>query len=282
MRILVTGGFGFTGKYLTNHLEKLGHDVRSMRSDITKLYELEAELSQFQPNSVVHLAGISSVLHKNVDDFYLINLIGTSNLLSSIEKCCKDISSIILASTAHVYGNNKNGALDERCPIEPGNDYAVSKYAMELMANLWKKRLPIVITRPFNYTGVGQSTNFLIPKIVEHYKQKTCEIHLGNTHLFREFGDVRDVVDIYRKIIETPPLGETINICAGEYHRLTDIIDMCEKISGHVLDVKVNPDFVRQGEPEKLYGDKSKLSNLMLDIKPRGIEATLSWMLNDI
>lgn len=282
MRVLITGGSGFTGQYLSNQLTQAGHEVKSLASNLSEINDLEVELGNFKPNSVVHLAGISSVLHKSANDFYNVNLIGTRNLLSAISGSRSSIDSIILASTAHIYDTNHNGPISETGAVNPGSDYAVSKYAMERMAKLWSESLPIVVTRPFNYTGVGQTTNFVIPKIVSHFKNKELEIQLGNTSLFREFGDVRDVADIYAMMVERPPIGEVLNICTGQYHKLDDIIKLCSEISLHQLNVKTNADFLRPGEPEKVFGDCSKLTKYFPEIQFRGMQSTLSWMFNDI
>ena len=75
------------------------------------------------------------------------------------------------------------------------NGYAVSKLAVEQMAQLWVERLPLFIVRPLNYTGLGQKEQFLIPKIASHSRNKKPTIELGSLDVWREFGDVRAVVD---------------------------------------------------------------------------------------
>lgn len=280
MRILVTGGFGFTGKYTVDHLIQSGHQAIALQSDLTRIDAIEKEIHEFSPESVIHLAGISSVRHNNCDDFYKTNLIGSRNLLATLASSKQKISSICMASSALVYGNKGGDAIKEDSDIIPGNEYGVSKYAMELMAHLWDDLLPIVITRPFNYTGRGQTTNFIIPKIVQHFRDKEPTISLGNTHQFREFGDVRDVVEIYHNLLENPPVGETVNICTSQPHKLRDVINICSKITGHEIDVQTNPEFVRENEPDKLIGNDEKLMTFIPSLKRKTLEETLAWMLS--
>lgn len=280
MRVLVTGSSGFTGKHLLPYLNKFGHEVHALTSDLTDYNTLKDEVHQVKPEAVLHLAGIAAVGHENIDDFYNINILGTRNLLASLAYREHHISSVIVSSSAHVYGNKGGGSLSENSKIVPGNDYSVSKYAMELMAGLWKDDLPITITRPFNYTGKGQSNHFIIPKIVEHFRNKEDSVSLGNTMLYREFGDVRDIIEIYRRFIEQPPVGETVNLCTSEPIRLRDIIEICTDITGHEIEVKINQQFVRDNEPEKLIGDDSKLREIIPDLKRKTLIETLSWMLS--
>ena len=90
-------------------------------------------------------------------------MMGTINLLDAL--CALPIcpSKVVLASSANVYGNCAVSPIKEDQPPAPVNHYAMSKLAMEHMARTFASRLPIVITRPFNYTGPGQRSNFLIP-----------------------------------------------------------------------------------------------------------------------
>jgi nucleoside-diphosphate-sugar epimerase len=187
----------------------------------------------------------------------------------------------LLASSANVYGNASSGMLDEGTAPAPANDYAVSKLAMEYMASLWFGRLPIIVTRPFNYTGVGQADNFLLPKIVKHFREKADKIELGNLDVWRDFSDVRSLVAAYRGLLEAKPFGQFVNVSSGKTHSLREVIDMCRTITGHDLAVEVNPAFVRANEVKTLCGDNSRLKSLVPGWKTPELSETLSWMLND-
>jgi len=181
-----------------------------------------------------------------------------------------------------VYGNAEGGALSESTRPCPANDYAVSKLAMEFMAKLWLDKLPIFIVRPFNYTGVGQSPDFLIPKIVSHFNSGADHIELGNLDVWREFNDVRFVADVYRQLIELAPVGQTINICSCKTYSLCEVISIAENITGHSIQVRVNTAFVRANEVTKLCGDNSLLQSLLGGIESYSFEDTLGWMLGKV
>ena len=149
------------------------------------------------------------------------------------------------------------------------------------MAKLWIGRLPLFIVRPFNYTGIGQDEKFLIPKIVSHFKEKKPVIELGNLEVWREFGDVRSVTSIYSQLLEQCPVGEILNICTEQTYSLQEVIELCKKITGHNIEIEVNPKFVRANEVRVLAGDNRRLSGLIGDWQARSLEETLLWMLQD-
>jgi len=279
MRTLVTGLGGFTGRYIQLELEAHGHTVVGLNSDLTDPDAVSKEIAQVQPEMVLHLAGIAFVGHGNANAFYDVNLIGTLNLLTALAKHASDVQSILLASSANIYGNSTEELLSEGTTPSPVNDYAVSKLSMESMASLWFEKLPLFIVRPFNYTGVGQDDKFLIPKIVSHFKDKKQVIELGNLDVWREFGDVRSVANIYRKLIECCPAGKTINICTSQTYSLREVISLCGEITGHDIEVEVNPEFVRENEVRALTGDNSLLKKTIGNWKKHALEDTLRWML---
>lgn len=280
MRILVTGLNGFTGRYLKQELELHHHEIIRLQSNLMNQDAVFNELREITIDAVVHLAAIAFVGHGNIQDFYQVNLLGTLNLLEAIYRYAPNIKSVLLASTSNIYGNNKAEVLFESTCPNPTNDYAISKLAMEQMAMLWKERLPIFITRPFNYTGVGQSENFIIPKIIAHFQKNLSAITLGNIDVYREFNDVRMIVKIYHKLLEISPVGEIINICSGKNYSLSRIIQICEKLTGHKIAITVNPKFIRNNEIKSLVGSNTKLQKLIGDWEEFSIEDTLHWMMN--
>jgi len=281
MKVLVTGLDGFTGRYVQAELEKNGHQVVGLVSDLTDYDALSVEINDIQPQAVIHLAATTFVGHDNANTFYEVNLIGTRNLLANLAQHVPKVRSVLLTSSANVYGNQSKGILREDTIPAPANDYAISKVAMEQMAHLWVDKLPLFIVRPFNYTGVGQDEKFVVPKIVAHFKDKRPIVELGNLDVLREFGDVRAVADTYRKLLEICPVGETLNVCTGQPHSLREIIALCEKVTGYSIQIKVNPEFVRENEVRALMGDNSRLKALITDFQPYNLEDTLIWMLQE-
>lgn len=295
-RVLVTGAQGFTGIHMVATLSALGfevwglgsdpakrapctHSYQYLAADLTHPDALAAAIQTCRPNYVIHLAGIAFVGHHSPTAFYDVNLIGTHHLLQALEAHASELHCVLLASSANIYGNAAPGLLSEQAPPQPANDYAVSKLAMEYMAQLWLNKLPIVIARPFNYTGIGQSSNFLIPKIVSHFVAKKQMIELGNLDVWREFNDVRDVTHAYAQLIQAAPAGKIINVCSGNLHSLREVLALIATLTGHSLEIKVNPDFVRPNEVISLGGDPSLLRQYVADWSPRPISETLQWML---
>lgn len=292
-KALITGSEGFTGKYLAAELENHGWEVwrtdnlnlpdgdRYRKSDLCEPVTLKRVIDEIKPDAVVHLAAIAFVGHEDPGMIYRVNLIGSRNLLALLSDASHKPSCVLLASSANIYGNAASGTLDETTPVNPTNDYAVSKLAMEFMAQTWKEILPIVIVRPFNYTGVGQSESFLIPKIVKHFRLKEKVIELGNLDVWRDYSDVRSVVRAYRRLLEVCPISETVNVCSGNSYSLREILAMMEAMTGQKIQVRINPAFIRQNEVNMLSGDPSKLLKLIGDWDAPSLEKTLSWMLSE-
>ncbi len=280
MRTLVTGLGGFTGRYLLAEMAASGHEVVGLRADLMDIDALNEELRRVRPEWIVHLAGIAFVGHGAPNDFYRVNLMGTRNLLEAAAASGSRPRAVLLASSANVYGNRSEGALSEVARPDPPNDYAVSKLAMEYMAGLWMERLPLIVVRPFNYTGVGQSEAFLLPKIVAHFRRRDRRIELGNLDVWRDFSDVRAVVRAYRRLLEAGVAGVTLNVCSGSAHSIREILQIAGNFAGYDIDVCVNPAFVRSNEVKVLQGDSSRLLALIGDWKNPPIEETIGWMLS--
>lgn len=289
-RALVTGLSGFTGHYVARELEAAGYRVYGtsfgavdgaadiVQVDLCDREGLARAVAAVEPEVVVHLAAISFVAHGDVDAIYRTNIVGTSNLLDALSRLPQLPKAVLLASSANIYGNAAVEIIDETVAPNPANDYAVSKLSMEQMARLWMNRLPIIITRPFNYTGVGQAEKFLLPKIVSHFRRGDRVIELGNIDVERDFSDVRMVAQAYVRLLGRAPAGEVYNVCSGAATSLKAVVSMMEEIAGYTIEIRVNPAFVRASEVQRLQGDPSKLIADVGALRQISLKETLSWM----
>ncbi|KWF84147.1 GDP-mannose 4,6 dehydratase [Burkholderia diffusa] len=263
MKILITGANGFTGRHFAAHASAAGHDIVALQADLTDKDALHDEVRRIAPDAVVHLAAISFVGHANLGAFYTVNVVGTTHLLDALAQLPTAPHRVLIASSANVYGNSDQSPLAETHPAAPVNHYAMSKLAMEYMTRTYAERLNIVITRPFNYTGHGQNVNFLIPKLAKHFAERASVVALGNLDVEREFNDVQLVCDAYMALLSSGQPGEIYNVCSGHPYTLREIIATFEAITGHRMDIEVNPAFVRKNEVHRLCGNPDKLNHLL-------------------
>ena len=289
-RVLVTGSEGFTGRYVCEELRASGWDVwgagLGSRKDSNRYLQIDllepdslASISKIvSPDVVIHLAASSFVAASNSTAFYLINLIGTKNLLDAILAANSQPRHTIIASSANVYGEGVGGAISEDHPTTPTSHYGVSKLAMEHLVTTYTTDLNVTVTRPFNYTGVGQDQRFVLPKIVKHFQSRAEVIQLGNTNVARDFSDVRDISRIYATLAELPATGDTVNLCSGKCISLKDVIAMMTDISEHEIQVVTDPSLVRKNEIKELWGDRSKLEDLLGCDPITSLDNTLHWM----
>lgn len=260
---MVTGARGFTGIHITEMAQDQGIKVIALQSNLNDEKALNQEIAQISPDYVAHLAGISFVASKDHEAFYRVHALGTSNLLQALTKLQTAPKKILLASSATVYGNSTNHLSVEEQPLTPIDHYAISKVAMEDMAKTFFNRLPIVIARPFNYTGPGQKGNFLIPKLVDHFAKRKSFIELGNLNIEREFNDVNMICDAYLKLLTLGKANEIYNVCSGQARSLQFVLDTLKKITAHDIEIRVNPDFVRASEVHRMVGSPEKLKQLL-------------------
>lgn len=279
--VLITGGSGFTGKHLFRCLSDAGYKVFNLKANLLDREKVLQEVQDLRPNFVVHLAAISFAAHDIAEEIYGANVVGSINLLDGLKNISADIQNVILASSAAVYGNSVGGALSEDICPKPINHYGCSKLSMECLAQEYSEALNITLARPFNYTGKGHDSKFVIPKIVGAFKRNARQIELGNINVAREFNDVRDVCTIYRKMMESDDLAGVVNVCSGRKVYLRNVIEILEDISGRRIEVLTNPDFVRKNEIDVLIGDPD-LFNKSVDFHwAYSLEDTLRWMYRD-
>jgi nucleoside-diphosphate-sugar epimerase len=297
-KILLSGSNGFAAHYVAQSLSKAGNVVVGLTrcnsgqnnpwvsethyADLTDVAETRALLERVRPDQVIHLAATSFVAHNDIAELYANNVVGTRNLLDALADLGNLNGPSLIVSSANVYGAAASGQVDENIQPMPSNDYGISKLAVEHLARIYQPKVPSIILRPFNYTGRGQSNQFIIPKIIEHLKNRQSTIELGNLLVARDFSDVRFFAEACRRFLDCPAaIGQSVNICSGNAYSLEDILDLAQNLSGFSLDVRVNQNFIRSNEVRQLWGDPRKMQGLIGSINAPTLSETISWMLSD-
>ena len=281
MKLLVSGLNGFTGRHLAPMARAEGWQVVGLDCDLNDAKALQAAIDTVAADAVLHLAGISFTDHPDSSEIYRVNTVGTTMLLQALVCTPKRPAKVVLASSASVYGNSLATPIAESQPVAPVSHYAASKLAMESLARTYQDELVVVIARPFNYTGPGQNSKFLVPKLVEHFAQQRAAINLGNLDVRREVNDVRFACEAYLGLLRAGQAGQTYNICTGLSYSVADLLRALSDMTGQQIEVTVDPAFMRRNEVHELYGDPTQLRLAVGHLRTYKLEDTLQWMLED-
>ncbi len=180
MKALVTGGRGFIGSFLVEHLLRRGLHVRCLLRTVDHLgwlKGLNCEILQgdvLDPDSlaaavtgvdyIFHLAGLTRALQ--VRDLYRVNVQGTGNLLQA---ACRDASALrrfVLVSSLAAAGPSPDGEpLTEEMPAHPVSHYGKSKLEAERLARQAGEGLPVTIIRPPSVYGPRDRDIFTVFKM---------------------------------------------------------------------------------------------------------------------
>jgi GDP-4-dehydro-6-deoxy-D-mannose reductase len=276
MRALITGGKGFVGQWLAAHLKDSGDEVVvvDVETDVADGAALGRVVAEAAPDAIYHLAALTHVGEswENPSQVLQVNVLGTAELLAAA-RALSHPPTVLVVSSAEVYGVVSPGQLPlkETTPTAPATPYAASKLAAEAVAlQAWRGyHQPVLVVRPFNHIGPGQSPNFAVPalakRIVEARKAGSRSLRVGTLTTRRDFTDVRDVVVAYRLLIEHAVPGTIYNVCSGRDVAISDVADELLALADAQLELVIDPDLVRPVDVPVLRGDAGLL------------EATTGW-----
>jgi GDP-4-dehydro-6-deoxy-D-mannose reductase len=270
MRAFVTGGHGFVGPWLVEHLEASGDEVvvADLEVDITDPDRVEQVMAGARPDAVYHLAAQSSVGSSwaEAGKTFEVNANGTLHVLAAAQRC-QPRPRVLLISSSEVYGAVTPDQLPvtEDAPFRPVTPYAASKAAAEMLglqAHLGTG-LEVIRARPFNHTGPGQQTQFVVPalarQVVEAGRSGAAVLETGNLDVRRDMSDVRDVVRAYRLLVESGTPGEVYNVSTGQSVWVKQLVRRLLDLAGLDLVVRVDPERARPVDVPDVRGDPTKL-----------------------
>lgn len=302
MRILVTGACGFVGRHLINELTLHGHQVIGLdigntpawltpatfiSANITDAAALDQAVAAVNPDACIHLAAWAFVPSGTVDPakIFDINLTGTTHVLEAFRKISSQ-ARILFISTSHVYGMRMRPApIQEEDLLGPDTFYAISKAAADQICLLYARqyRMNIIVARPHNHIGPGQSPQFSIASFARQVAAirngAPPVMKVGNLDNRRDFTDVRDIVRAYRLLIEKGTIGKAYNIASGHEIRVGDVLTRLCELAGVQPDIGRDPAFYRPADENPTL-DTRRIRNDTGWMPVIPLDQTLSDILN--
>jgi NAD dependent epimerase/dehydratase len=313
-RVLVTGADGFIGSHLTEHLLRLGADVRAFVyynsfNSWGWLDELDEQTRQSIDvfagdirdahgvrtamrgcDVVMHLAALIAIPYSyhSPDTYVDTNIKGTLNVVQAAREL--GIERVVHTSTSEVYGTARFVPITELHPLQGQSPYSASKIGADQLALSFQLSFgtPVSVIRPFNTYGPRQSARAVIPTIITQFSSGARTLQLGALHPTRDFNYVDDTVRGFVAVAECDAaVGQVINIGSNFEVSIGDTASMIAELMD--IEFEFSLDAQRQrpagSEVERLWADNSR-ARMLTGWAPefgganglrRGLEATIAW-----
>jgi nucleoside-diphosphate-sugar epimerase len=295
--VLITGGTGFIGSYVTKELLGKGYDVvlydaslnfvepeksrhseylryrlkgmkkaKIVNGDVRNKSTLMMAMQDHKPESVIHMAAlpISLVSNKRSEDAMSINLHGTVNVLEAIRDC-SFVKRLVFASSSMVYGNFRSESADENHPTAPIDVYGGTKLCGEVLTKVFSKQYDseYTIIRPSAVYGPSDANRRVSQIFVENaLAGKPLTLHNGGLSKL-DFSYVEDVAHGFVLALESEKArNETFNITRGEGRSLKEFSEILKSL---VPGIKIREESIPKDEkrPERGTLDISKAKRLL-------------------
>jgi nucleoside-diphosphate-sugar epimerase len=299
MRVLVTGGGGFSGRRLVALLEARGDEVHTLSAralprpnhhrvaEATDRAELREVVRRVGPERIFHLAGVAHA--SDVMDYYRINVGFAVSLLAAAEEAGHPDCPVLLVGTSAEYGQVAAAELPivEALPARPYGHYGISKLAQTVEGLAAARRgRPVVVARPFNLIGAGMPARLVAAAFARQIAdvvrgRRPAEIEVGNLDTSRDFLHVDDAVAAYVALLGQPAArGQIVNVCSGRGVSIRELLETLVRLAGVAVDVKTRPGLMKQVDVPEHYGSVARLHQLAGPVPARNLEASLRDVLD--
>lgn len=284
-KILITGGAGFIGSYLTSYLVKTGNEVivldnllrgNKIESDIFEQIEfVNGDVRDFDTvlkltkgcDQIYHLAAVLGVdiVADNPLETMDTEVIGTRNVINAALE--NNVKKVIYASTSGVYGHSAiEKSVDEEIMIDPRTSYAMAKRYNEiyLKAVHEEKGLESVSLRFFNVYGPRQDQRMVIPRFFEQAVNNEPITVFGNGLQTRDFTHVDETIKATVLLAEKARGSEIFNIANGTELNILELAKHIKLITGSHSEIQLieSPKKRYDYEVERRVGSSDKLYKL--------------------
>ena len=316
-KILITGADGFIGSHLTEELVKKGHDVRAFvyynsfnswgwldqspndikssldvfSGDIRDPFGVKEAMKGC--THVLHLASLIAIPYSYHSPATYIdtNVNGTLNIVQAAREL--GVEKVVHTSTSEVYGTAKYVPIDENHPLQGQSPYSASKIGADQLALSFYSSFdtPVAVIRPFNTYGPRQSARAVIPTIISQLASGQTTIKLGAISPTRDFNYVKDSVDGFISVMNSPKsIGEVINVGSNYEVSIGETAEMIADIMGVNLTIETDEQRLRpeKSEVNRLWAENKKAKELIgwepqygnKDGFRRGLKETIEWFTN--